>query len=59
MATVTTESTPVFILKLSLNEAKFIKMITQNTFHPNLESEPTLEQQARNDIFQALKDAGV
>lgn len=59
MATVTTESSPIYILKLSLNEAKFIKMLTQNTFHPTLEDEPVLEQKARHDIYHALDKAGV
>lgn len=59
MADVPLVNRPVYELRLSENEAKLIKLLTQNCLHSTPRDEPPIEKECRESIFNALTKAGV
>ena len=59
MAKATLVTEPIYELRLTEREAKFIKGLTQNSFYTLPNDEPASECKDRESIFHALREAGV
>jgi hypothetical protein len=57
MATASIKATAVVTLMLTVEEAEFIRSITQNTWYESLEDEPQSIRDRRYAIFTELNNA--